>query len=216
MYCWLRIFLVAGLLSGRFWAAAQAPLLIKNAFVIDVDRGAVKQADILIRNGKIAAVGRSLQGAAQQIDAKGKYILPGLFSNHVHIGTLKGNSIQPENYTRENIIRQLEQYKRYGILHVLSMGTDQPLLFQNGWYDSLRNGYLPGAQMLSAGYGFSVTGGAPGSGFPMQHLFRPENVSAVPAALDSLQQLNTRFVKIWVDNAGPSAPKMSPKYIRRL
>lgn len=42
-------------------------------------------ADVAIQGGEIAAVGRGLSGAAREIDATGKYVLPGGVDTHAHI-----------------------------------------------------------------------------------------------------------------------------------
>ena len=42
------------------------------------------QADIAIEDGKIAAIGPELSGAAQEIDARGLHVFPGLIDAHLH------------------------------------------------------------------------------------------------------------------------------------
>lgn len=59
--------------------------VIKNALVYTMaDAGAVK-ADILVENGKIAAIGENLS-AETVIDAAGKVVTPGFVDAHSHIG----------------------------------------------------------------------------------------------------------------------------------
>lgn len=61
-------------------------ILIKGGTVIDPANGINKKADVLIANGKIEAVGSGLKdGEAEVIDAKGKYVTPGLIDMHVHL-----------------------------------------------------------------------------------------------------------------------------------
>ena len=58
-------------------------LLIRNGTL--VDRGLIYPADVLIRGGRIAAVGLDLSdGGARVYDAAGQYVLPGLMDCHVH------------------------------------------------------------------------------------------------------------------------------------
>ena len=45
----------------------------------------IVQCDVGIKDGKIAALGRDLEGAARTIDATGKWILPGGIDSHCHI-----------------------------------------------------------------------------------------------------------------------------------
>ena len=58
--------------------------LIKNAFV--VNEGETKQMDVLIEAGKIAQIKESIAADDQTelVEAKGKYLLPGLIDDQVH------------------------------------------------------------------------------------------------------------------------------------
>jgi imidazolonepropionase-like amidohydrolase len=61
-------------------------ILIRNATVLTVTRGTLENADVLIRRGKIAGVGKNLKASANArvIDATGKYVLPGIVDCHSH------------------------------------------------------------------------------------------------------------------------------------
>ena len=63
-------------------------IIIRNGKVIDLETGEIKQKDIYIENGRIKNLGNSdsllLYNGNKLIDAKGKYILPGFWDNHVH------------------------------------------------------------------------------------------------------------------------------------
>ena len=74
-------------------ALAQQPLaenpeetLIRNATVLTITHGTLQNSDVLIRKGKIAAVGKNLKAAANArvIDATGKYVMPGIIDCHSH------------------------------------------------------------------------------------------------------------------------------------
>jgi imidazolonepropionase-like amidohydrolase len=60
--------------------------LIRNATVLTVSHGTLQNTDILIRDGKIAAIGKNLNPAenARVIDAAGKYVMPGIVDCHSH------------------------------------------------------------------------------------------------------------------------------------
>src|SRR3990167_7871763 len=77
---------VAALLTPATFAQEHATL-IKNATVLTVTRGTIENGDVLIRNGKIAAVGKNLKppAGATVIDATGMYLLPGIIDCHSHI-----------------------------------------------------------------------------------------------------------------------------------
>jgi len=72
-------------------ARAQTPAnptetLIKNATVLTITKGTLENADVLIRAGKIAGVGKNLQASANArvIDGTGKYVMPGIIDCHSH------------------------------------------------------------------------------------------------------------------------------------
>ena len=60
--------------------------LIRNATVLTVTRGTLANTDVLIRNGKIAGVGKGLNAGANAriIDGTGKYVMPGIIDCHSH------------------------------------------------------------------------------------------------------------------------------------
>src|SRR5438445_9971565 len=60
--------------------------LIRNATVLTITHGKLENADVLMRKGKIAAVGKNLKAAANArvIDATGKYVMPGIIDCHSH------------------------------------------------------------------------------------------------------------------------------------
>jgi dihydroorotase len=63
------------------------PLLIKGGRVIDPSRKTDSVADLLVMDGKVAAVGTNIgtPDGAQVHDAKGKVVAPGLIDVHVHL-----------------------------------------------------------------------------------------------------------------------------------
>jgi imidazolonepropionase-like amidohydrolase len=68
---------------------AQDPgtIFIQNATVLTVTHGNIEHGSILIRDGKIAAVGADLKApeGAAIIDATGQYVMPGIIDCHSHI-----------------------------------------------------------------------------------------------------------------------------------
>ncbi|MDY0973835.1 amidohydrolase family protein [Massilia sp. CFBP9012] len=81
---------VFGLLFASCQAVFGQPrgLLIQNAYVVSLDpqQGERRDADVLVRDGRIVAVGRGLEAAgAERIDARGMILLPGLVDTHNHL-----------------------------------------------------------------------------------------------------------------------------------
>ena len=66
---------------------SDAVTLIKGASVMTASHGTLDNADVLIRDGKIAAVGTGLQAprGARIVDGTGTYVTPGIIDSHSHI-----------------------------------------------------------------------------------------------------------------------------------
>ena len=73
----------------------RSELLIRNAYVLTMDAaGDLAGADVHVRDGAIAAVGRGLSApGAQIIDGAGMLVLPGFVETHWHLWWRTGTSI---------------------------------------------------------------------------------------------------------------------------
>lgn len=72
-----------------------ADLVIKNAKIVDVGAGIIREGDIAIVDGLIAGTG-AYEGK-EEIDATGLYALPGLIDSHIHI---ESAYVTPEEISR--------------------------------------------------------------------------------------------------------------------
>ncbi|MCX2481637.1 amidohydrolase family protein [Pedobacter sp. MC2016-15] len=70
----------------------QESVLLKNATVWTNEKeGVLLNADVLLENGKIKAVGKGLSaGSARVVDATGKHITAGIIDEHSHIAVIGG------------------------------------------------------------------------------------------------------------------------------
>lgn len=68
-------------------------LAIKNGKIITVTKGFIKEGTILIEDGKIIKVGQGIEipEEAKVIDAKGKYVMPGMIDAQTNIGLKEGS-----------------------------------------------------------------------------------------------------------------------------
>ncbi|WP_082489340.1 amidohydrolase family protein [Dyadobacter sp. Leaf189] len=188
--------------------------LMKNVTLIDGTGAAPrKNVDILIEGKRIKMIGTNIKAAADTtITLTGQTVVPSFICAHAHIGTLKGTTSNAENYTRDNILNQLQKYQDYGVGAVLVMGTDRPLIF-NGLRDSTVAGQLPGARLFSAGYGFNTPDPNPGSW--MNLLQRPATPEEVPAMVEKVAALKPTVLKMWVDDHG-GGQKMKPEIYKAI
>ena len=71
----------------------QETILIKNGTVWTNEKeGVLQNTDVLLKDGKIAAIGKNLSDAgARVIDASGKYVAPGIIDEHSHIAAASIN-----------------------------------------------------------------------------------------------------------------------------
>lgn len=87
----------------------QENLLIKNATVWTNEKeGKLEGADVLIKNGKISAVGKNISDAtAKVIDASGKHVTAGIIDEHSHIAAASinegGQSVTSEVRIQDNL-----------------------------------------------------------------------------------------------------------------
>jgi len=71
----------------------QETILIKNATIWTLEKeGKLENSDILLKNGKIAAIGKNLSDpSAKVIDGTGKHVTPGIIDEHSHIAAASIN-----------------------------------------------------------------------------------------------------------------------------
>ena len=100
-------------------------LLFKNATVWTNEKdGILTETDLLIKNGKIAAVGKNISDAgATVIDAKGKHITSGIIDEHSHIAISKGVNESGHNSTAEVTIQDVVNSEDINIYRDLAGGV---------------------------------------------------------------------------------------------
>jgi len=80
------LFIFIAISAGGITAQGKGEVLIKNATVLTATKGTLEGTDILIRDGKIARIGKGLSAGsgARTIDATGKFVSPGIIDAHSH------------------------------------------------------------------------------------------------------------------------------------
>jgi len=99
--------------------------LVKNATVwTNENEGVLNETDVLIRNGKIAAIGKSLPGVgAIVIDGSGKHITAGIIDEHSHIAISRGVNEWTEASSAEVSIADVINSEDINIYRQLSGGV---------------------------------------------------------------------------------------------
>jgi imidazolonepropionase-like amidohydrolase len=84
-------------------ALAAQDLAIKNATILTITRGDIANGTIVVRNGKITAVGADVAVPAgiKVIDGTGKFVMPGIIDAHSHAALENGINEGSESVTPE-------------------------------------------------------------------------------------------------------------------
>jgi imidazolonepropionase-like amidohydrolase len=168
-------------------AAERTDLLIRHATIVDVASGKIISGQtIAVRGGDIVDVGADAAlarryAAARNIDASGKFVMPGLWDMHVHFGG--GPELIEEN---RNL---LPLYVAHGITAVRDAAADLgPSVIE--WRSQVAAGNLLGPTIYTSG--------------PKLEGYKPlwkgtievGTPAEVDAALDRLEAMKVDFVKI--------------------
>jgi imidazolonepropionase-like amidohydrolase len=173
----LRGFLLSLVLLA--FDAQAADILIRNANIVDVKTGEVlARRSILIHGDRIQSIAPSIQPThnAQIVDARGKYVIPGLWDMHVHL------------WYKQN---QFPMFLAWGVTGVRDMGSNLDQVKR--WRAEIKSGDLLGPHI--------ETCGPPVDGTPSDDPKLPITLVRTPAeartAYDHLEQdLNVDFIKI--------------------
>ncbi|HXF42934.1 MAG TPA: amidohydrolase [Pyrinomonadaceae bacterium] len=110
-------------------ARQASEVLIKNATILTAARGTLTNSDILIRDGKIARIGKNLSAGpgAKIIDATGKYVTPGIIDAHSHsmLSAINEGSLAVTSMTR---VRDVLDPTDIAIYRALAGGVTSALL----------------------------------------------------------------------------------------
>src|SRR5882672_9161851 len=74
--------------ASRYQPLPRVDTLLTGATVLDGAGARIEDGDVLMQGGRIVAVGKALpHGAARVVDARGRWITPGIIDIHTHYGT---------------------------------------------------------------------------------------------------------------------------------
>lgn len=110
--------------------AGHNDVLIKNAMVMTVTHGNIKNGSVYIKDGKIAAVGANVTAPASAtvVDAGGKYLTPGLVDSHSHIALDDDVNEATSPVTPQMMMIDAFDYRDKAIYRILAGGVTTSLL----------------------------------------------------------------------------------------
>ena len=159
--------------------ALQTPIAFTHATVID-GRDSTPRRDqtVIIRGNKITTVGAakstSVPAGASVIDARGKFLIPGLWDMHVHTTITGGRDL-------------LALYVANGVTGVRDMAGDWDTL--TVWRRAIARGTLIGPRMIVSGPYLE------GGDVPVPHILT-RTPDEGRAGVDSLAKLGVDFIKV--------------------
>lgn len=187
------LLLLISVLVSTLSLANEGTIAFVGATIIDgTDAEPLQNGVLVITDGRVRTVGPrsavTIPADADVIDVSGKYIMPGLINAHGHVGATIGLNANG-GYTRENLLRQLSLYARYGVTTVNSLGGDEDAGFalRNEQYDPA----LDRARIFVAG---SVVSG--------------NSEQAIRDEVNRNADMGANFIKTRIDDNLGSTPKM--------
>ncbi len=220
----LSALLLAAVLTELPVDAAQT--VLHDVRVIDGSGGVpLEHADVVIEGEHLVSIGGSADAATRRtrssggsvLDLRGKTVLPGLISDHSHVGLVDGIKASGSNATRENILRQLRQYEAFGVTTVTSLGLNRPVFYE--LQPSLHAGTVGGADLFGADRGFGVAGGAPPAsmGLSEDQVYRPTTPAEARLQVQETAARHPSLIKLWVDDFHGTVPvKMDPEIYKAI
>ncbi len=182
------------------------PLLISGATIIDGNGAApIENGTIFIDGGRIVSVGRgsSAPGGARKIDARGKYVIPGLMNANVHLfgaATNLERLMRHVDHYEDIIIESAQMALKNGLTTVFD--TWGPRRFLMGARDRINAGQAQGSRIFCAGNIIGFDG-------PFSQDF---NAKAAEVASSSVAR---RINAIWVENVGRHLMWLTPDEVAK-
>ena len=159
----------------------------------------VPDSALVMEDGRIRWVGPSARlkvpAGARVEDLAGKFVMPGIIDNHVHLGLVDGIVQDLKYYSRESVEKQLHLYAAYGVTSVQVLGTDKDMIF--GIRNAERAGRPDMARVYTAGQGVVFKGSYGGVPGLDQMVATPgEAVKMV----DAEKAKGVDLIKLWMDD----------------
>jgi imidazolonepropionase-like amidohydrolase len=216
-------------------AAIAAPKVVFvrcGKLIFDAEKPPMTNADVIIADGKITAVGTGLAvpEGATQVDLSNYTVLPGLIDAHIHIWSGPRESNSSEGLEALRAQKAMNYALESGIAAVRVLGTSDFL--DVALRDAIDEGTIPGPHMIPAGHAISIPAGH-GDHFtypakiPLTDFYTPLNgFIDSPDDAEKAVHLQLKYgagvIKILASGGvlspldSPDAEQISPEELRRI
>ena len=149
-------------------------LAITHVTVIDTQTGALRpDTTVVVREGRIAAIGDKVPADVQIIEGRGKFLIPGLWDMHVHLSWAKDSA--------------LYAMIANGVTAVRDLGST--LGEVDAWRTKIDAGLMPGPRIYRAG---PILNGQKFNQFQLV----PGNADATRGVVRALKYAGVDFIKV--------------------
>jgi imidazolonepropionase-like amidohydrolase len=201
----------------------------EGARLIVGDGEVIESGGMLVEGDRIVAIGElasmSVPAGTPTVSLSGKSVVPAFVDAHAHLGYESTETWGADNYTRENMVENLERYAYYGFGAVFSAGSD-PDDFALEIQRAQEAGEIGGARFVFAA-GMAPPGQGPNNQFlvhtgtiaertGMTVLRGVTSAAEARTAVADVAAKGIPFIKIWVDDRGGSQQKLAPELYRAI
>jgi len=175
----------------------------------------IESSAFIVQNGTITRVGAkgsvTLPAGATRVDLTGKTVMPTLINAHGHPGFQRGLTYDAANFTRENIMDDLNRALYFGLAAVRSQGIEKGEVTFQIRADQ-QAGKAGGALLQIAGRGIGAPNAGPGGAAYAGIAYEVTSEAEGRKAVQELAAKKVDVIKIWVDDRNGRAPSL-PKNI---
>lgn len=173
--------------------AQSGTTVFEGARVIVGDGRVIDNASIVVTDGKIAQVGRTVKApaSANRVNLAGKTVMPTIVDTHVHT-----------SQTRDALTQDLVRRAYYGVSAAMSLGQDS----EAAPFEIKANPIPGAARFFSAGRG--ITAPEPG------RTMAPYWITTAAEGRKAVQEQAARkvdIIKVWVDDRDGKYMKLTPE-----
>ena len=195
-------------------------VLYEGARLISGDgRAPIDDSAFLVENGTITKVGKkgdlAAPGGAGRVSLAGKTVMPTLIDAHGHPGFQRGLTYSADNFTRENIVDDLNRALYFGVAAVQSQGIEKGEVTYQIRADQ-EAGKLGGARLHIAGRGIGAPNAGPGGAAYAGIAYEVTTEDQARQAVRELAAKKVNLIKIWVDDRNGRAPRLAPNLFRAI
>jgi imidazolonepropionase-like amidohydrolase len=192
-----------------------ATTVLRDFTLVDgTGRAAVPHSAVVVEDGRISWVGSTAKlkvpAGATEVKLAGKFVVPGLIDNHVHLGLVHDVAQDIKYYSRDLVEQQLRIYAAYGVTAVQVLGTDKDEIF--AVRADQRKAQPQMARVYTSGQGLVFKGSYGGVAGLNQGV---ANAAEARRAVDEQVAKGVDFIKLWVDDEFGDLPSRMPADISK-